>query len=26
SAFESWADPLSNEVERVLTVYLAEEH
>ena len=26
SAFEAWADPLSNEVERVLTVYLAEEH
>lgn len=24
--FEGWADPLSNEVERVLTVYLAEEH
>mgnify|MGYP000188407632 CR=1 FL=1 len=23
---EGWADPLSNEVERVLTVYLAEEH
>ena len=26
AAFEGWADPLSNEVERVLTVYLAEEH
>ena len=25
-AFEGWADPLSDEVERVLTVYLAEEH
>lgn len=26
SRFEGWADPLSKEVERVLTVYLAEEH
>jgi hypothetical protein len=25
-SFEGWADPLSDEVERVLTVYLAEEH
>lgn len=26
SRLEGWADPLSDEVERVLTVYLAEEH
>lgn len=25
-AFRAWADPLSDECERVLTVYLAEEH